>query len=166
MALLDAKCTNCGATLKVDGGLDAFCTFCGARFNEGKAAQYPIASPQPQQSPAAPAAKPRNHALAALVAGLASVASALLSVPVGLPSALRYGEKGYNYMLSEITSGITVCAIGIFLGVLAIVLRMIAGKNLDDRKSAYVSAAWLCSLVGLALSSALILVYLFFIYTS
>ena len=40
MALLDAKCTNCGATLKVDGGLDAAsCEFCGAAFIVEKAVQ-------------------------------------------------------------------------------------------------------------------------------
>ncbi|MCL2494491.1 MAG: hypothetical protein FWE98_02395 [Oscillospiraceae bacterium] len=40
MALLDARCTSCGAALKVNGALDAAnCEFCGAAFIVEKAVQ-------------------------------------------------------------------------------------------------------------------------------
>jgi len=40
MALLDARCTSCGAALKVDGGLDtAYCIYCGAKYIIEKAVQ-------------------------------------------------------------------------------------------------------------------------------
>jgi len=159
MALLDAKCTNCGAALKVDGALDATnCEFCGAAFVVEKAVKNFYSDAQnynedtqfaqlPQEPTQASGAK--SKAKPALFCGLASCAIPLLTGLIGItvvPSMPYYAQDGPMFFLAGLGM------LSIILSIAGIVLGSISRKETDALSEGYASAGLNCAKVGLVLS--------------
>jgi len=152
MALLDAKCTNCGAALKIDGAFEtACCAFCGAQLDVGNAVRYHFTSLQP---PGIPPATPKNHAASALFCGLASCAIGLFAGLLGLTSLDLF------YYFDDVVLFLTVvCGIlGVFMGIVGIVRSIIARRE-EARTSGNASAGSISSLLGLIISSVVTVIY-------
>jgi len=179
MALLDARCTACGAALKINGGLDtAACRFCGAVSDVGKAVRYHYESvqappswaypgapqsPQPWFNPSAlPAPPPTNMAKAALFCGLASCAGALFSLAAGYASDAMYWAGGLAERLYGVVEVLAVLmgAAGVFLAIAGAVCSIIAGREYGLRKSGFVPAGAMCAGLGFLMSVIVIAVLL------
>ena len=170
MAFLDARCTSCGAALKVNGALDiANCQFCGAAFDVGSAVQYHFASLKalPVGPTAFPqAVAPTKTAKAALVCGLASCAGALLALVAGYASDAMYRAGGTAKELYGVVEVLAVLlgALGIFLAIAGFVCSSIAGKEPWARGSGFVSAGVITSVLGFLLSFIVIPVLIFEVF--
>ena len=162
MALLDARCTSCGAALKVNGGLDAAnCEFCGAAFIVEKAVQNFYEENLAQQK-TTKLPNTKRKAKLAIAFGLISCFIAILSA-LGIVSVFpiaaefRYGGEGVFISLAWIA------ALGIFLSIPSVVLSTIARREQNLQNRNYTSVGYIFSWVGLCLS-VVITTIIFVIY--
>jgi len=157
MALLGAKCTNCGAALKIDGAFEsACCAFCGAQLDVGNAVRYHFTSLQAPPPAAPQASATKNWAKTAFVCGLASCAGALLSVVASSASDLfsygSFGRKGVSFL------AILFAGFGIFLAIASFACGKIAGKESNAQKNSMASASVVCSVLGTVISFFVIVI--------
>ena len=160
MALLDAKCTNCGAALKVDGALDAAnCEHCGAAFIVEKAVRNFYGNEQAQKKEATPTPGAKSKAKPALICGLASCVIPLLTGLVGItvvPDMGRYDRE--SLLLFFACLGL----LSILLSIVGIVFGSVARKETDALSEGYASAGLNCAKVGVVLSCIATIIFFFF----
>ena len=108
MALLDARCTSCGAALKVNGGLDAAnCEHCGAAFIVEKAVQNFYGNVQMQN------ATTQNHAPSDFVIRGGVLlkykgAATVVTVPDGVVAIGAIGSNDYRGAFQECSQVIKI----------------------------------------------------------
>ena len=163
MAILDVKCTTCGAEMKVDGGLDAaVCEFCGAAFVVEKAVRNFYVGMQAGVAPAAPqapAGKTKNYAKIALACGICATAIA----PVfGLVAGfIMVDQCMYSYDRIPVYAFLAFLGlIGMALGIVGIVASAVARREPAARNTVLTAAGRTCSVLGLVLTSIMTLIYL------
>ena len=154
MALLDAKCTSCGAATKVNGALDAaVCEFCGTAFVVEKAVRNFYVNTQEvcPASPQAPVTNLKNRAKTALVCGLCSSAIVLVfGIVVGLVFDL-YSDDYLWFALFGV--------LGMALGIGGIISSAMARKESAAQNAGLVAAGHACSVIGLVLASIMTFIY-------
>jgi len=150
MAMLDAKCTSCGAALKVDGALDAAnCEHCGSAFIVEKAVRNFYGNEQAQQK-AAQASGATGKAKFSLFCGLISCAIPLITSLIGITvvPSLPWNYDEESLLLFFACLGL----LSILLSIVGIVFGSLARKETNALSDGYASAGLSCSKIGVVLS--------------